>query len=78
MKAGAESEFDTRDYPYHDFVFPIRLETGESAVFLIMAERIGERFSTTPELISNKLFKEEEQRLYIIIGVIVGIMFLIL
>ena len=43
-----------------------------------MAERIGERFSTTPELISNKLFKEEEQRLYIIIGVIVGIMFLIL
>ena len=33
MKAGAESEFDTRDYPYHDFVFPIRLETGESAVF---------------------------------------------
>ncbi|TYO94191.1 signal transduction histidine kinase [Elizabethkingia miricola] len=75
MKTGAESEFDTRDYPYHDFVFPIRLETGESAVFLIMAERIGERFSTTPELISNKLFKEEEQRLYIIIGVIVGIMF---
>ncbi|WP_236900570.1 7TM diverse intracellular signaling domain-containing protein [Elizabethkingia ursingii] len=75
MKTGAESEFDTRDYPYHDFVFPIRLETGESAVFLIMAERIGERFSTTPELISNKIFKEEEQRLYIIIGVIVGIMF---
>lgn len=75
MKTGAESAFDTRDYPYHDFVFPIRLETGESAVFLIMAERIGERFSTTPELISNKLFKEEEQRLYIIIGVIVGIMF---
>ncbi|HFK5570165.1 sensor histidine kinase [Elizabethkingia meningoseptica] len=74
FKTGADSGFNTRIYPYHDFVFPIRLRAGESGSFLIMAERKGERFSTTPELISDKLFKEKEQQLYIIIGIIAGMM----
>lgn len=75
LQTGAERPFDSRGYIYHDFVLPIRLSKGERSSFLIRAERKGERFSISPELISESAFKKEEQFTYIIIGIIVGIMF---
>lgn len=75
LQTGAERPFNSRGYVYHDFVLPIRLAKGETASFLIRMERKGERFSTSPELISESAFKKEEQFTYIVIGIMVGIMF---
>lgn len=74
LKTGAGLPFLTRRYPYHDFVYPITLGQGETKTFLIRAERIGDRFSTTPQLVDAAYFKKNEQRAYTILGVIMGIM----
>ena len=74
MHTGAALPFKTRIYPFHDFVFPISLQKGEQATYLIMAEKHGEIFSTKPELMSAGRFKSKEQRIYILFGIVTGIM----
>ncbi|MGJ7033541.1 sensor histidine kinase [Niabella hirudinis] len=71
---GSLFPFATRSYPYHDFVFPISMEAGQSATYLIMAEKRGELFSTKPELMSARHFKKKEQNLYLVFGTIMGMM----
>ncbi|WP_090390826.1 sensor histidine kinase [Niabella drilacis] len=71
---GSLFPFTTRNYPYHDFVFPISIGAGQSATYLIMAEKRGELFSTKPELMSARHFKKKEQNLYLVFGTIMGMM----
>ncbi len=74
IHTGAILPFKTRMYPFHDFVFPISLQKGEQTTYLIMAEKHGEIFSTKPELMSAGRFKLKEQRIYILFGIVTGIM----
>ncbi len=73
MQTGAAFPFESRIYPFHDFVFPVGLEDGEHATYLVMAEKHGEIFSTQPELMSAGRFKIKEQKIYIIFGLVTGI-----
>ncbi len=71
---GITRTFDSRPYIYYDFVFPVRLEPGQALTYVLMASKKTEIFSTKPILISNKAFKRKEERLYIIMGFMIGIM----
>lgn len=71
---GATLTFETRPYPYHDFVLPLRLSAGEVRTLLIMADKRGEIFSAKPQLMDAGTFKDKEQKLYLMFGVIMGIM----
>lgn len=71
---GSTLPFNTRPYTYHDFVLPIRLGAGEVRTLLIMADKRGEIFSAKPQLMDANTFKDKEQKLYLMFGVIIGIM----
>lgn len=71
---GSAKPFNTRAYPYHDFVLPIHVPAERSVTYLIMAERRGEIFSSRPELMSETKFRGKEQQLYTVFGIILGIL----
>ena len=74
-KTGAIYPFSTRPYLFYDFVLPLTIPAEESTEFLIMVQEQGKIFSITPELMSANYFKSKEQKIYIIFGLFLGIMF---
>lgn len=74
IRTGALFPFKTRGYSYHDFVIPIEIKANQYVTYLIMAEKRGELFSITPELMSAAYFKKKETHVYLVLGIIIGIM----
>ncbi|PVH25507.1 histidine kinase [Sphingobacterium corticibacter] len=73
-ETGATLPFDTRPYPYHDFVLPLKLTAGATEYFIIHTKKEGKIFSIKPELMDEDYFKGKEQRLYTIFGLFLGFM----
>ena len=73
---GSAKPFNTRAYPYHDFVLPIQVPAERSVTYLMMAERRAQIFSSRPELMSENYFRKKEQKLYTVFGIILGILVL--
>lgn len=74
FEMGTNYPFHTRPITYHDFVFPLIVKANSSSIVLIMAHNHGEIFSSKPELLNEKSFQRKEQKLYITLGIIFGIM----
>ena len=70
---GTSLPFSSRAYPYHDFVFPLEVQSGEVLSYLFQIDPAGERFSTNPKLYSASQFNTNEQRVYATIGAMAGI-----
>lgn len=74
VTTGAKLPFRSRLYLYHDFILPIQLDAGKVQSYLLMVKKEGKVFSLQPQLMSASFFKSKEQRLYVVFGVLLGIM----
>jgi signal transduction histidine kinase len=74
LHTGTSLPFVSRKYAYHDFVFPLHVPKMSSKRILIRASNKDEIFSIKPQLMGESHFHQKEQKLYLIIGLIIGIM----
>jgi signal transduction histidine kinase len=73
-RAGVSLPFHTRPYNHYDLVFPITLQPGATGSYVVLMDKRGEIFSAKPTLVDAQTFKEQEQKLYVLLGVLIGIM----
>ena len=73
--SGCDVPFRAKAYQYYDIVFPIILKTGETTTIIMLVDGLnGEDIHFLPQLRSVDIFKAEEERFYVVTGLITGLM----
>ncbi|WP_199121195.1 7TM diverse intracellular signaling domain-containing protein [Pedobacter sp. ASV28] len=75
-KSGIRLPFHLRPYKHFDTVFPLSLQSGEASTYLIMLDKFGESLSISPQLFNSENFNTKENNIYLIYGMVAGIMLL--
>lgn len=78
LKAGDRLPFSKRPFLDRDMIVPLDIGAGDSVEVLLFMEKSGETFSIETEILTERLLSEKRQGENLIIGIVVGWMFLIL
>src|SRR5690606_20413860 len=70
---GINKAFNTRPYYFNDFVLPISIPENASKKILIKTNKRAQIFSIKPQLMSKYAFEEKQQKQYLLLGIIIGI-----
>lgn len=72
--AGDKLPFRVRTLRYYDIVFPFKLAPGETATLFAFIDNNGDNVDCLPQLYDANTFNARQERYYLVIGTITGIM----
>lgn len=77
LKAGDRLPFSERPYEDRDMIVPLDISASDSVEVLLFLEKSGETFSIETEILTERLLSDKRQGENLIIGIVVGWMFLV-